>query len=98
MKIFFTLLLLIPSLSWGLTFKDGKQVDGSSSTSTISKNGQSGKSYKTINWGNTEEHGSDSKKKWSQDVKNEFTRITNFSHRFELRAKDCGGDLSLIHI
>ena len=92
MRLIITLFLLIPSLSWGLTFKDGKQVDGSSSTSTISKNGQSGKSYKTINWGNTEEHGSDSKKKWSQDVKNEFTRITNFSHRFELRAKDCGGD------
>lgn len=91
-KTLFILLLLIPSLSWGLTFKDGKQVDGSSSSSTILKNGQSGKSYKTINWGNTEEHGSDSKKKWSQDVKNEFTRITNFSHRFELRAKDCGGD------
>ena len=30
-KTLFTLLLLIPSLSWGLTFKDGKQVDSSSS-------------------------------------------------------------------
>ena len=27
MRIFFTLFLLIPSLSWGLTFKDGKQTD-----------------------------------------------------------------------
>ena len=27
MKILSTLLLLIPSLSWGLTFKDGKQVE-----------------------------------------------------------------------
>jgi len=41
MRLIITLLLLIPSLSWGLTFKDGKQVDGSSFTSTISKNGQS---------------------------------------------------------
>ena len=91
MKLIITLLLLIPSLSWGLTFKDGKQVDGSSSTSTISKNGQSGKSYKTINWGNTEEHERDIKKEWSQDVVNDFTRISDFSHRFELRAKECGG-------
>ena len=27
MKFFVTLLLLIPSLGWGLTFKDGKQVE-----------------------------------------------------------------------
>ena len=27
MKTLLALLLLIPSLSWGLTFKDGKQVD-----------------------------------------------------------------------
>jgi len=91
-KTLLILLLLIPSLSWGLTFKDGKQVDGSSSSSTILKNGQSGMSYKTINWGDTSIHGRDSNKEWSQDVKNEFTRIGEFSHRFELRAKDCGGD------
>ena len=32
MKILLTLLLLIPSLSWGLTFKDGQQVDGNKKT------------------------------------------------------------------
>ena len=31
---FFILLILLPTLSWGLTFKDGKQVDGTSSSST----------------------------------------------------------------
>ncbi len=30
----FVLLILLPTLSWGLTFKDGKQVDGTSSSST----------------------------------------------------------------
>ena len=70
------LLVFIPFFAFGLTFK----------------NGESGKSYKTINWGSTEEHGSDSKKEWSQDVKNGFTRTNanGFSHKFELRAKDCG--------
>ncbi len=32
MKNLLALLLLIPSLSWGLTFKDGKQVDGNEKT------------------------------------------------------------------
>ena len=32
-KILFTLMLL-PSLSWGLTFKNGEQIDDSSSSST----------------------------------------------------------------
>jgi len=32
MRLIITLLLLIPSLSWGLTFKDGKQVDGNEKT------------------------------------------------------------------
>ena len=38
MKKFFILILLIPSLSWGLTFKDGKQVDDSTSSSNNSSN------------------------------------------------------------
>jgi len=42
MKTLLTLLLLIPSLSWGLTFKDGKQVEDTSSDikeeETIKKN------------------------------------------------------------
>ena len=32
MKTLLALLLLIPSLSWGLTYKDGKQVDGNEKT------------------------------------------------------------------
>ena len=68
--------LFIHTFAFGLTFK----------------NGESSKSYQTINWGNTVLHPRDAKKKWSQDVKNEFTRINGFSHRFELRAKDCGRD------
>ena len=32
MKTLLALLLLIPNLSWGLTFKDGKQVDSDQST------------------------------------------------------------------
>ena len=38
MKTLLTLLLLIPSLSWGLTFKDGKQVDDSTSATNNSSN------------------------------------------------------------
>ena len=68
--------IFIPFFAFGLTFK----------------NGEVSKSYKTINWGSTEGHGSDSNKKWSQDTENDFTRTDGFSHRFELRAKDCGGD------
>ena len=37
MKTLLFLLLIIPSLSWGLTFKDGKQVENNKSN-TISKN------------------------------------------------------------
>ena len=70
------LFLFIPFFASGLTFK----------------NGESGKSYETINWGDTEVHGRDINKKWSQDVENEFSRINGFSHRFELRAKECAGD------
>ena len=70
------LFLFIHTFAFGLTFK----------------NGESSKSYETINWGNTVLHPRDARKKWSQDVKNEFTRINGFSHRFELRAKDCGGN------
>ena len=36
-KILFTLILL-PTLSWGLTFKDGKQVDDSSSSTSSTNN------------------------------------------------------------
>ena len=37
MKTLLFLLLLIPSLSWGLTFKDGKQVEDNKSNA-VSKN------------------------------------------------------------
>ena len=38
MKKLLILILLIPSLSWGLTFKDGKQVDDSASATNNSSN------------------------------------------------------------
>ena len=38
MRLIITLLLLIPSLSWGLTFKDGKQVDDEPEILTIEEN------------------------------------------------------------
>jgi len=37
MKLIISLLLLIPSLSWGLTFKDGKQVDEGDTASSITE-------------------------------------------------------------
>jgi len=37
MNTLLTLLLLIPSLSWGLTFKDGKQVDEDNSSNKNQK-------------------------------------------------------------
>jgi len=37
-KLFFSLLLLIPSLSLGLTFKDGKQVEDEPEILTIEEN------------------------------------------------------------
>ena len=41
MKLILTLLLLIPSLSWGLTFKDGKQVEENSKTLVENQNNNS---------------------------------------------------------
>ena len=39
MKTLLALLLLLPSLSWGLTFKDGKQVDEGNSSNKNQKLG-----------------------------------------------------------
>ena len=50
MKTLLALLLLIPSLSWGLTFKNGEQVG----------------SYKGIGWPTIEKHELDAGKDWSQ--------------------------------
>jgi len=73
MKNFLTLLLLIPSLSWGLTFKNGEQEG----------------SYKGIGWPTIEKHGLDAGKDWSQSVDTEFSRLGKTSHKFEFRALDC---------
>ncbi len=75
MKTILALLLLIPSLSWGLTFKNGKQEG----------------SYQGIGWPTIEKHGLDAGKEWSQSVDTEFTRFGQSSHRFEFRALDCKG-------
>ena len=76
MKIFLTLLLLIPSLSWGaVTFKNGERVD----------------SYKGIGWPNIEKHDLDAGKEWSQSIDTEFSRLGKSSHKFEFRALDCKG-------
>ena len=90
-KLFILILFLFPKIFLGLTIGDDGKISNSSEKSSNSKSGLYGKSYETINWGNTEEHGRDIKKKWSQDVENDFTRINGFSHRFELRAKECAG-------
>ena len=71
------LFLLIPSLSWGLTFKDGKSVSASS--------------FSWTNWGSTENHLSSAMNEWSQSIDEDFSRLVGGkSHYFELRAKDCG--------
>ena len=73
------LFLLIPSLSWGLTFKDGKSVSASS--------------FSWTNWGSTENHLSSAMNEWSQSIDEDFSRLVGGkSHYFELRAKDCGAN------
>tara|TARA_B100000902_G_scaffold254624_1_gene241054 strand:- start:162 stop:1088 length:927 start_codon:yes stop_codon:yes gene_type:complete len=75
MKILLTLLLLIPSLSLGLTFKNGKQEG----------------SYKGLGWPTIEKHDLDSGKEWSQSIDTKFSRLGESSHKFEFRALDCKG-------
>ena len=86
MKTLLSLLLLIPSMSWGLTFKDGEQVDGSSSSSI---NDSSQGSYQGIGWPISKKHGLDASKDWSQSIDTEFSRLGKSSHKFEYRALDC---------
>ena len=51
MKRLFIIMFLIPSLSWGLTFKDGKQVDDSaSSTNNISNTAQKNSNQNDCNF------------------------------------------------
>ena len=75
MNKFIILFFLIPFLSWGLTFSDGKQLGA----------------YKGYGWPTIEKHDLDASKEWSQNVDNEFSRFGGSSHRFELRAFDCNG-------
>jgi len=71
------LFIFIPTLSWGLTFKDGKSVSASS--------------FSWTNWGSTVNHDSSAKNEWSQSIDEDFSRLVgDKSHYFELRAKDCG--------
>ena len=67
MKTLLALLLLIPSLSWGLTFKDGKQVN--SSTNSI-------KDGKQINASSVEEVIKEIKK--NKDIAQGFDEVENF--------------------
>ena len=76
MKFIITLLLFIPSLSWGaVSFKKGERVD----------------SYKGIGWPTIEKHDLDAGKEWSQSIDTEFSRLGKSSHKFEFRALDCKG-------
>ena len=76
-KIVF-IFFLIPTLSWALTFSNGKQTD----ELTI----------EWTNWGKTENHGSSVKNEWSQMIDKNFSRLGDFSHKFELRANECNED------
>ena len=84
MKILLVILLLSPSLSWGLTFSDGKQVSDSKQVDTHS--------IEWTNWGKTENHLSSVRNEWSQMIDKNFFRLEDFSHKFELRANECYGD------
>ena len=64
-----------PSLSWGLTFSDGKQVSDSKQEDTHS--------IEWTNWGKTENHLSSVRNEWSQMIDKNFSRLGDFSHKFE---------------
>ena len=64
MKTLLILLLIVSSLSWGLTFKNGEEVG----------------SYKGIGWPTIGKHGLDAGKDWSQSVDTEFSRLGESSH------------------
>ena len=108
MRLIITLLLLIPSLSWGLTFKDGKQVDGSTNSPKVSEE-KFNKKYldpnyifkpheklkwieDTGNWSLLETHGSISQNPWNLKVETDIVRDGEYSLRFEMRDSDCYGD------
>ena len=108
MKTLLFLLLLIPSLSWGLTFKDGKQVDGSTNSPKVSEE-KFNKKYldpnyifkphekfkwieDTGNWSLLETHGSISQNPWNLKVETDIVRDGEYSLRFEMRDSDCYGD------
>jgi len=77
-KTILVLLLLIPSLSWGaVTFKNGQVAGGAPS-------------FSWTNWGSIENHDSSAKNEWSQSIDENFSRLGDKSHYFELRAMDCG--------
>ncbi len=83
-QTFFSLCLILFALpSWGQTTFSGGNISGGSVNAI---------SYKTINWGSTENHGLSTEQKWSQNTKDKFSRLGGTSHRFELRAGDCGSD------
>ena len=83
-QILLTLCLILFALpSWGQTTFSGGNISGGSVNAI---------SYKTINWGSTENHGLSIEQKWSQNTKDKFSRLGGTSHRFELSAGDCGSD------
>ena len=41
------------------------------------------------NWGKTENHDSSVRNEWSQMIDKNFSRLGDYSHRFELRANEC---------
>ena len=85
MKTLLTLLLLIPSLSWGLTFKDGNQVNDGLTESISEKYTLSKKNFTLpldVSSGVSE---------WRLS-----SRVLGLKHQIQVVSKDEG--LSLIHI
>ena len=94
MKTLLALLLLIPSLSWGLTFKDGKQVEDEinvNTTSNIIKN-----KSQSLNKNNTTVKQSSVNNKDAYGLSKEIFRLGKYSQKFTLSHEmgcsksDCG--------
>ena len=108
MKLHLTLLLLISSLSWGLTFKDGKQVDD---TKPLGENNElvpaGSKSLYRMQWDSSLPKDIASGARWQRSVgetmkKHQIQIVSiedghpvnsgNQSIRFEIREGDCSYD------
>ena len=98
LKTLLSLFLLIPSLSWALTFKNGEIVNKSKKVNyefldkdfifDFSKNISWPEDSKM--WGEIETHGRISQNAWNLRYETEIVRDGDYSLRFEMRNDDCG--------